>query len=300
MKSIRLRFKHGLGDAVQFGIVLKHLRKAYPEARITLETHPKREACFRHLVDEISPLVYPFDQWSGEDRLHKYVQFGHAKRGYLTVPCSKVTQCLEKEFDLAPDPELYRYEVSISDEARKAVANWYEQLGQNVVAIHYEGVSCPDKKNLPRPLVKELCERLVAGGVTPVILDWGLNKLANGETIFKPQVPHDSDHLAALIEAAQMMIGIDSGPAHIAGALDTPTYCIWRKFFPACNFDLADNVTHFVCNDSLDHAPDDAALEFFDRAYRKAYYDDIEALLFELADDVLYALELTETHPLLK
>ena len=281
IKTIRLRFKHGLGDAVQFGIVLRHLRQQYPQAHIYLETKPGREALFRHLVDELHDIKYPWDQWSGD--INKYVQFNHCEDTYGTVPTTKVTQCLTKEFDIGPDPRLYQYSVSISDEAKAAAAKWRADLGPaNVVLIHYEGVSCPQKKNIPRPLVAELCGRLVAAGVTPVLLDWGLNKVADNRTIFTPTLPQDSDHVAAMIEAADLFVGIDSGPAHIAGALDTFSICLWSGFFPGHNFDPCSNVFHYLTEEAASLAYDAYDVAYFNDHYKYDVWPDLEGMMWEL------------------
>jgi hypothetical protein len=95
----------------------------------------------------------------------------------------------------------------------------------------------------------------------------------------------DAEGLAALIELATLMIGVDSGPLHVAGATTTPTLGVWLRHHPLHYFGLADNVTHLVPEN---HAAllrgDRAAGEAFFRAhYRHQTYRDLDSELRALA-----------------
>lgn len=287
---IRLRFKNGLGDAVQFTVVLKHLRHYHPKAHIILESTNKRDGIFRHLVDELLSLQYPFNRWDGQ--INKDVTFPHCKQGSLHYPSTKILQCLE-ELQLHPLPDLWRYSVSIDPQAALAVDNWLEQLpGLAPVVIHYEGRNSPERKNIPRPIIEDFCKRLAAAELTPILLDWGCNKIADGKTVFVPTgLPQDADHVAALIDKAVWFLGIDSGPGHIAAALETPGMIVWREFAPVHNFDPSPNLVHLVPESVFDHVIDDYAADYMGDNYKLFFYgeefDDFGPFWSGFADELI-------------
>jgi hypothetical protein len=101
-----------------------------------------------------------------------------------------------------------------------------------------------------------LCEAALSAGCTPLILKWDdRSPLPNGRAIHCAGRGHwlwdglghaDAARLAALIAQCRLMIGIDSGPLHLAGATDTPTLGVWTGMHPIHFYDLAENVTHLV------------------------------------------------------
>src|SRR5690606_6429722 len=119
----------------------------------------------------------------------------------------------------------------------------------------------PEQKNLKPSQVKQITSRLADAGVTVVILDWRHNNIQNGTSIVCPPksiVPQDSDHLAALIEQSNGFIGIDSGPGHLAGALNVPAYLLWTgEKWPSCCIEPAPNMHHLVTPESLSVCPSD-------------------------------------------
>src|SRR6266849_6473300 len=72
----------------------------------------------------------------------------------------------------------------------------------------------------------------------------------------------DTDHQCAL------MIGVDSGPLHVAGATTTPTIGVWTRHHPIHFFDLANNVLHLVPGDHEKYAPGPDAIDYFTKYYR--------------------------------
>lgn len=93
----------------------------------------------------------------------------------------------------------------------------------------------------------------------------------------------DAESLAALIDASRLLIGVDSGPLHVAGATTTPTIGVWTQHHPVHFFDLADNVLHLVPGDHGEHAAGPQALKYFRGAYHwrtyKQLYVDLPALV---------------------
>ena len=160
-----------------------------------------------------------------------------------------------------------------------------------MVLLHYQGNTSRDSKDLPEDLARALCDDVLAGGMVPVVLDWdGRTSLANGQRVFCPDVKEplwsnmgtgDAEVLAALIERAALMVGVDSGPLHVAAATTTPSLAVWLRHHPLHFFHPADNVTHLVPEDHLAHLRGDraAGADFFTRHYRHQAYHDLAAEL---------------------
>lgn len=270
--TIRLRFKHGLGDAIQFQIVLHHLLYYYPDCRITLETTQGREGLFEHLVDEISPLVYPFNQWAAS--ISKSIGYGEYTHEFAyDWPPTKATECLIRDFHLEPVPELFFYSACIGPEAQQKVDEWLAKLPRPIVAFHYEGNSRPQNKNIDLPTAREIAEGLVAKGCSVVLLDYSLNKVVNGSTIVQPKdLPKDAETLAALIDGVDGFIGIDSGPGHLAAATNTPGYIVWTGHHPAYFFDdPAPTLTHLLCPGAVLANDDGAVKAYFEETFNHQY-----------------------------
>ena len=73
--------------------------------------------------------------------------------------------------------------------------------------------------------------------------------------------------IAALIQRSQLVIGVDSGPLHVAGATTTPTIGVWTGHLPIRYYDVADNVTHLVPADWRQNMSDSQA-SVFERLYK--------------------------------
>ena len=69
----------------------------------------------------------------------------------------------------------------------------------------------------------------------------------------------DAEALAALIEHSALLVGVDSGPLHVAGATTTPTVGVWLRHHPLHYFGLADNVLHLVPDRHETHVRGDRA-----------------------------------------
>lgn len=266
---IFLRLKHGLGDNIQFRIVVAHIRAAYPEAFIRIESPAGCQCIYSDLVNESEEVTYPFKPWGWD--IAKYISYAPPSKACNYCPSTKPTTCLVEEFGLEPEPELFRYGLTVTEQEREAAQAWADKQGQPIVLIHYEGTSQTERKNLPHDLVEQCCERIREAGCLPVILDWsGANPLVEAGEVCPSELWGERANvgqIAALIETAVLLVGIDSGPGHIAGATSTPTLLVWTTNHPVNFYDLADNVLHFVS------AGSEAALEPYEAEYFATAYD---------------------------
>ena len=211
-------------------------------------------------------------------------------------------------FDLTPIPELCRYVMHPREEAFAKAKRYLHQVckvhpGEDgrypVVLIHYEGNTSAEYKNLPHPVARKLCGQVIQAGFVPVVLDWdNRSPLPDGKRIHNPHVDldiwggvgtGDAEVLAALTELSSLMIGVDSGPLHVAGATSTPTIAVWTRHHPLHYFGHADNVTHLVPSkhQELLRGDRDAGSAYFQSHYRYRPYDDLEGELKTMVDDHL-------------
>jgi len=292
-RRILIQFRHGLGDAVQLTAVLKHLRRLHPGWRVDVASLRGKHSCYSSLADN----VYVLD----EDRLD-HTQFDQvypldwheADQDYPRWPSTKVTRCLLEIFRIAPSEDLCRYSIEIPEAARRSASRYLAEVTAQppdangkfrAVLIHYQGNTSQSKKNLPHAAIQLVCEDVIREGFTPVILDWDQRSpLVNQETIFNPASSHplwmgqntgDAAVIAALVESSALMIGIDSGPLHVAGATGTPAIGVWTAHHPVRYFDLADNVIHLVPQNHADRAPGPRSLKYFEDHYRHHVYRDL-------------------------
>jgi 2-polyprenyl-3-methyl-5-hydroxy-6-metoxy-1,4-benzoquinol methylase len=142
-----------------------------------------------------------------------------------------------------------------------------------------------------------VCDVVLAAGHTPVILDWDRRSpLPDGSRIFNPGVDHelwggcgtgDAEVLAALIEGSRLMVGVDSGPLHVAGATSTPTIGVWTRHHPVHYFDLADNVLHLVPGNHAERVHGPQALAYFQQHYRYQTYRELNVDLPAFVESLL-------------
>lgn len=296
-RNVLLGFKHGLGDAVQFTIVLQHLQAVHPEWNVDIETQVGKHSAFRGLCRHLylqerheSPPCCEYHQRITID--------WHEMRDSIgQVPSTKPTRCLQEVFQITPRPELFRYSIGISDTARQLARDYLHAVcpsGPNAdgrfatVLLHYEGNTSTEQKNLSHDLARQVCNVVLDAGYVPLILDWDRRSpLPDGRLIHCPhegidlwhrEGTGDAETLAALIEQSTLMIGVDSGPLHVAGATTTPTLGVWTDHHPVHYFDLADNVTHLVPSDH-ERRTGPAGQEYFRSHYQSMVYQNLAITL---------------------
>lgn len=281
---VLLRFTHGLGDAVQFTIVLRHLQKYRPDWVVDVwSLYGKHSAfvglCRQTFSDQTAdPAHTDYDKIINIDWHECYDEFTNA-------PSTKAALCLRDVFAIEPDASLFFYKIAVGQNARDAATAYLRAITNAepangrwpVVLIHYEGNTSVGNKNLPHDVISRTCDAILEQQYTPVILDWdNRSPLPDNKTVFCPQGGHslwrgrstgDAEILAALAAQVSLVVGIDSGPLHVAGATDTPTVGVWTRHHPVHYFDLAKNVLHLVPDNHREFARHDGSFAFFATNY---------------------------------
>lgn len=278
---------HGLGDAVQFSIVLKHLRKYRPDWRVFAEMTLGKHTGFRRLCEG----TFIRGQRPHNLRFDKVINLNwyEAAQGYSGVPSGKVTRSLLEEFEIQPDESLFRYQIDPESSHVNAVKNYVKTLppSKGMVLIHYQGTSSAEKKNLSHEDIGEICRYLIRNEYLPVLLDWDQRSpLIDQRTIFNPDKTHpmwgatgtgDLATLTALISEAAFFIGVDSGPLHAAAATKTPGIGVWVKHHPIHFFELS-HIKHILPKESRRYMrakERGAAEEYFNAKYWHTTYGDV-------------------------
>lgn len=291
-RNVLLEFDHGLGDCVQLTVVLQHLQKLRPDWAVDVAGRPDKLSCWQGLCRMVKPRSDDLDRRGYQEVIR--LDWHECRTADGAAPSTKPTRCLREVFGITPQRELCRYQIEVAPAAQQRAGDYLASLcpaGPKsdgrfpVVLIHYEGNTSADRKNLPHELVQDVCQTILDQQHVPVILDWDhRSPLPDGARIHCPAADHplwqgvgtgDAETLAALIEASTLMIGVDSGPLHVAGATTTPTIGVWTHHHPVHFFDLAENVFHLVPGDHESLVTGPAARDYFATDYRHRAYKQL-------------------------
>ena len=304
-RNVLLEFRHGLGDAVQFTVLLRHLQHYHPDWNVDVAALVGKHSAYSGLCRNVLILDrHVLDRKQYHETIA--LEWHECRKAYSDFPSTKPTRCLEEVFHLTPIPELCRYQIATGPEANAKARRYLAHLCQcepnregrfPAVLIHYQGNTSEDKKNLPHELIRNICDLIRRLNFVPVIFDWDRRSpLVDQQHVFNPDAGDqlwggigtgDAETLAALIEASSLMIGVDSGPLHVAGATTTPTIGVWTKHHPVHFFDLADQVIHLVPEEHSQLVNGPSALAYFESHYRHRVYRQLEIELAVLTESLL-------------
>lgn len=282
--------RRGLGDAVQFIIVLKHLKKEYPNWEIYTETTYGKEGCFNELVkftynvhdfpsnpknfDKVINILFPEPNANTSDLSARF-----------KVPSTKPTDAIVNDLKLQPDPKLFKYEIKIEEKIKNMVKDYMDTIPNKngIVTIHYHASSSPFNKDIHESDLVKVCNNLIHNGYTPLILDWKGSRIPDQKRIFTPESSNsiwmgkshgDAAVIASIIEQSKLFIGVDSGPLHIAGSTSTPSIGYWKFHHPVHYYDFS-HVVHMVQHDHLKYMKSkkiEVTDGFFQENYKHRWY----------------------------
>jgi hypothetical protein len=264
-KSVKifLRTSHGfgLGDSVQFSIVLKHLARYRPHWIIDVFAPRGIHSALNSLCNAVTHEWEPIQLYDKIIDLALSEDFG----GYTDRPDTKMAYVMQQKFGLPYDADLGRYECRASQPAMNRAGRWLARLPGKAVIVHYEGSSSPHRKNLALWQADEICDVIRRMDRIPVLFDFKMQSpLVDQKTVFRPDVGKDdlwgsfgngdAEMMSALIRQAEAFIGVDSGPGKIASATETPTLICWTINHPKHYHDPAPNTTHLMPDAAWDTA----------------------------------------------
>lgn len=298
MKLLNI-FSHGLGDAVQFTSVLKHLKRHNPDTVLHVASTKGKISCFNGLAEKIFLIGQQYD--NHYDKVINY-RWPENYNCYHDYPSTKTVKCIAEELRLPTVPELLKYTINVSQHSVELVEKYIATLPINkgYVLIHYQGNTATGSKNISIDVIKKLCEFLIISDYSPVILDWDFRSpLPDGKKIFCPNVHNplwkgygtgDAEVIAALINKAKLLIAIDSGILHVGMSTETPTIGVWIRHHPLHFADLANNTVHLIPHDHANYIRGDKksqALEYFKNSYNSMTYSNLDGALVNLVNRML-------------
>jgi ADP-heptose:LPS heptosyltransferase len=248
----------------------------------------KAERCLREYF-RLPPVV---------DLCRYQIDVGPAAHERARIYMERVCGRLESR-PQAADSSSGRLKAELQPRRLKAELQRAQPQRFPVVLIHYQGNSARRWKNIDERAVRDLCRAVRDLRLLPLVLDWngssglagrdGVLNAGRDDQLWPRQGIADGESLAALIGQARLMIGIDSGPGHVAGATDTPTAIVWTRHHPVQFYGLSPNVLHLVRANHADTIRGDrqAGLRFFQEHYGHRIYRDLRRFLPRLAIELL-------------
>lgn len=268
--------------------VLRHVTKYRPEWVVDFQAEEGRQTVGNGIVRTTFKFgdTYPAPHYDAEVEICLYDTWAN----FHDRPNTRVSSCLHERFGLAWDAECGRYQINVSEDARKAVMwAWSTFIPRidarnRAVAIHYKGDSSPHKKDLSDSQVDAVCDHIHSLNRIPLLMDWrNVSPLgrpgigSTGNASFSRVWGRDAQMNCAVIQQCEAFVGIDSGPSKCASATDTPTLVTWTGHHPAPFHDPAPNTTHLVpagyhglepvCNDA-------GVIKWFEEHHKIRQYED--------------------------
>ena len=276
---VSLHKGYGIGDAVQVSAVLRHLKKYRSNWSVDFQAEIGKSCIGRDLTDNQFAFgdPYPSRHYDAEAEILLFDTWAN----WGDRPNTRVSSCLHERFNLGWDSDCGRYHVTIrkesADAAKTLLHSGKKDAYNKIVAVHYEGVSSPTKKNLTHAQADEICKEIIRLGYEPLILDWLAKSPLIHRRLRSPK--HwgmDIEMICAVIDQCCAFVGIDSGPSKCASATNTPALVTWTGHHPAPFHDPAPNTTHLVpqgyhglepvCNDK-------GVIEWFEKHYSVIKYE---------------------------
>lgn len=232
--KVSVSFHHGLGDCAYFTHLIPLYRRRGFDVEV--ECTPDKRILFAAAGATVIPAgtaaaSHAWGYPSGE------TQRGHGDfwRG------SKIGHNISESPlpDIGPKPELWpelcaeRIDIRphLSTEAVATAKKYLGLVPGPVILLHSKGNTAQNRKSLPDDVALQFYQALLdQTDASLILLDWDrrVPRLANYRVRHLDDLGSCSlDVLLALIDQADLMIGVDSGPLHVARFTRTPTVGIW-------------------------------------------------------------------------
>ncbi len=284
MDDILIVYLHGIGDHLLATPAIHAYRKQHPDTRITLMT--LNDQTYRdlwstnkdiHRVISSSltinpryghPLFLLHDYWIIRHDIKKADQCYHFSRIHFVthyflpaffysflsfLPRYSTHKCFLIARQLGVPLAICDYLFSLPPSASSWATQYLKKnnLSRPLVGVHFNGSS--PSKSLPYSPAEKIMELLLSRGYRVLVFNspssYKNEKHHHGGTHVTNVVSSDILQTAALLDACDFFIGVDSGIAHLAGALDKKVFCIYfRSIWSLNSAVLGSKATLFVFN----------------------------------------------------
>ena len=162
--------------------------------------------------------------------------FATQKVSLVSARMNRVEENLELCKALGAKRHILDVTIDVPEDVEDTVHAYFIKTfhgAKRVVAMHI-AVDRPEKQ-WPLQHFADLADMLLADGRFEVMLTWGpgqwemaeeVRRLAHRNPVIAPELP-DLKHYCALVQQADLYFGGDTGPMHLASAMDTPVVAVF-------------------------------------------------------------------------
>ena len=254
MPQIRLAFNsHGLGDVVHAATALRLFVHRGYDVQIQVEPNKRWlwQAAGIPIYDGDEPLpIHPY--YYPDDFLDLFKpDHTHSKIAHLFEVAELPKLGTKEDVWRMVCSERIDASAALSERVIREVEDFLKDLPRPIVLLHSKGTNWQEKKSIPDATAFALiCELLASFDGSVVTLDWDERAPTLGSRRVRSICPHwghmSSEHFGALCQLSDLLIGVDSGPFHLAGWFDIPTLYVSREIPPVRCCLPSPNATYLV------------------------------------------------------
>lgn len=243
MPALNIKFdRHGLGDCVHFAHALQlYKRRGYD---VTVQAEENKLFVWKvagvnivqggGLPDHSYHYPAGFDDLNLSDCDTNKVAFG--LRHDVMPPLEDLGLTPQQAWDELCDVRLSAHDF-IPPEAHQEAEAFLAGLPRPIICFHSRGTNWHERKSLPTDVAFDVILQLLdQTGGSVVVLDFDHRAPMVGHERckgIKPTWGHIGiDRLCALYERSDLMIGVDSGPFHVASLTNVKTLGVFRSLHP--------------------------------------------------------------------
>jgi FkbM family methyltransferase len=241
-KTIEMTFDgHGLGDCVHaVSAVQLYLKRGYKvRAKVESSKAWLWSSAGVEIVNESNFPIHRYHYLPGMDAffdLDAPDYIGNKVAGFFEVPFLPSLGEKEDVFREVCETSISgMLKANIGEQAQREADNFLSGLMRPIIVLHSKGTNWQAEKSIPDTVAFALLQDLVREtGGSVIVLDYdarvptisGHPRIKN----LKPAWGHISvEKLAALLIRCDLMIGVDSGPFHVAQAMGVPCLGVFLK-----------------------------------------------------------------------
>ena len=242
-KTLNIKFdRHGLGDCVHFAYAVQLYRARGYSVTVQVEENKK----FLWQVSGVNIVQggdlpdhsyhYPagFDDLNAPDYSANKVAFG--LRNSVMPSLDELGLTEQTAWDELCNVRLSAHE-HIPQEAHDEAEKFIEGLPHPIIAIHSRGTNWHERKSIPTEIAFDVILKLLdQTGGSVVVLDFDRRAPMVGDERckgIKPSWGHIGvDRLCALYDRIDLLIGVDSGPFHVAAMTPVKALGVFRTLHP--------------------------------------------------------------------
>jgi O-methyltransferase len=238
-------FDHGLGDCAHFTQILQLYRRRNYLVAVHFEHNKQdiwRSAGFPFAELHGSP-YHPFIYDADFNRPNAEADHSGNKTAanLLLSPLPPLDEPIDALWDeLARVDERKRIRAHLGTQYFEAVDRWLAGLPGPIILLHPQGTNWAEQKNLPIETVQKLYRLLLENSdASLVLLDWDCRVPEPPASCRVRHVKRDFGHISTgemltLMQRADLLIGVDSGPMHSALFTDIPVLGVLHHLYPSC------------------------------------------------------------------